>query len=86
MDDKELSKNELYTIGYRQAIDELSRLLLKEEFGCSDGGCVFKFFRGGMVTNGGCRCRKDSNFEVCALKCLMIVKHFIRDGQDRTDD
>ena len=34
---------------------------MKHKLDCGDGGCVFRYagapeFRGGMRTNGGCRC------------------------------
>lgn len=36
----------------RMRFDDFAR----QHGGCSDGYCVFKLERGGMHTNGGCRC------------------------------
>lgn len=47
----------------------LSEELKKEikavsELGCSDGGCLFSDNRGGMSTNGGCRCLNDLSINI----------------------
>jgi hypothetical protein len=34
----------------------LAEILQVLEHGCSDGGCRINLNRGGMHTNGGCRC------------------------------
>lgn len=41
------------------------------DVGCTDGGCIYGS-RGGMVTNGGCCCSKERNWNEQRLHALKL--------------
>lgn len=62
-------------------------LLLAKQYGCGDGGCVV-YRRGGMHTNGGCRCvyRMDHAREREVARLLRMAQELSRVALTGGDD
>ena len=58
----------------------MSRFRPIEDYGCTDGGCIFGH-PGGMHTNGGCRClyydRTDHELRRRATKGVLALRETI---------
>jgi hypothetical protein len=66
-------------------LDDETVARIREVRGCGDGSCVFRFKRGGQVTNGGCRClrslfRDDWNSRLAIGKLLDEIRKQVTHG------
>lgn len=75
---EKLTNSELYQLGYKQALTEMTNTLLALGYACSDNGCIYKIKPGGIGTNGGCKCNTDDRFRTFGRHYISEVKQFIR--------
>jgi len=64
-----------------QLAERLRSLLHRLEVGCTDGACDMHAPRGGMHTNGGCRCWSHMPDDL--LQCALIADRIPKHGDKR---